>query len=327
MGARLPEVHIAMNPLGSSRDEIPPSTEVSPPPSLLPAPVLDPLLAANPRYLLRTLCASISLPATSLPAASLPADRAIAIYLPVAYFAEPDRRFPVFYLHDGQNLFDGTTSYIAGRTWRAHTTTDRLTAQHCIEPVILVGIANAGDHRMPEYTPDADPQLGGGLGALYGQLLIQNLKPLVDRNFRTLPDARHTALGGSSLGGLISLFLALEHRDVFGKIAVLSPSLWWNGRSILRLARRASTEPELDIWLDIGTAEGAHHLRDADLLFSILAERGWQAGSNLVYNRVVAGVHNEDAWAERFGEVLAFLFPAPRPPLDPALDQPQGCAP
>ena len=311
MGARLPEMHIAMNPLGSASNEAPSSAAAPQPPSLAPAPVRNPVLAANPRYLLRTLRS-----AAPLPLVSLSPDRIITIYLPLAYLAEPDRRFPVFYLHDGQNLFDGTTSFVAGRTWRAHTTADRLTSQDCIEPVILVGIANAGNHRMPEYTPDVDPQLGGGLGPIYGQLLIKDLKPLIDREFRTLPDARHTALGGSSLGGLISLFLALEHRDVFGKIAILSPSLWWNGRSILRLARRASPEPELDIWLDIGTAEGAHHVRDADLLFSILAEGGWQAGSNLVYQRLVAGVHNEDAWAERFGEVLAFLFPAPRPPLE-----------
>ena len=170
---------------------------------------------------------------------------------------------------------------------------------------------------MPEYTPVADPQLGGGRGPLYGRLLLNDLKPLIDREFRTLPAANHTALGGSSLGGLISLFLALEHRDLIGKIAVISPSIWWNGRSILRLARRAAVEPNLAIWLDIGTAEGAHHLRDTDLLFSILVERGWEAGQNLAYQRVLGGLHNEDAWADRFGDVLAFLFPAERPLLNP----------
>lgn len=264
--------------------------------------MLNPELAANTRYLLRTLRG-----------ASIPADRSIAVYLPVAYLAEPDRRFPVFYLHDGQNLFDGTTSYLPGHTWRAHTTADRLTEIACMEPVILVGVANAGVDRMPEYTPVADPQLGGGRGPLYGRLLLNDLKPLIDREFRTLPSAEHTALGGSSLGGLISLFLALEHRDRIGKIAVISPSIWWNGRSILRQARRASVEPNLSIWLDIGTAEGAHHLRDTDLLFSILVERGWESSQNLVYQRIQGGLHNEDAWADRFGDVLAFLFPAKRP--------------
>lgn len=297
-----------MDPRGPASEDSSPSTTTekqSSAPRLIPLAVQSPELAANPRYLLRTLSG----------APSLPAPRTIAIYLPLAYLAEPDRRFPVFYLHDGQNLFDGTTSYLPNHTWRAHTTADRLTEQASIEPIILVGVANAGNDRMPEYTPDVDPQLGGGRGPQLGQLLIGSIKPLIDSDFRTLPDARHTALGGASLGGLMSLFLALEHRNVFGRIAVISPSLWWNGRSILRLARRASPEPELDIWLDIGTAEGAHHVRDTDLLFSILAERGWQTGRNLIYQRVVGGLHNEDAWADRFGEILAFLFPAPRPAL------------
>ncbi len=296
-----------MNSPFSEPDEVPgPTLPLAPSslPDLIPAAVANPELAANPRYLLRTLRHS-----------SIPSDRTIAIYLPEAYLAEPDRRFPVFYLHDGQNLFDGTTSYLPGRTWRAHTTADRLTEQECIEPLILVGIANAGDGRMPEYTPEADPQLGGGLGPLYGQLLIHDLKPLIDQQFRTLPDARHTALGGSSLGGLISLFLALEHRDLFGRIAVISPSIWWNGRSILRLARRAAPDPALSIWLDIGTAEGSHHLRDTDLLFSILVERGWESGRDLTYQRILGGLHNEDAWADRFSDILAFLFPAKRPSM------------
>ena len=300
MEARPLESSTTINPL---YPDLP--TPPQPATRLVPAPVLNPELAANPRYLLRTL----------RNAHALPADRTITVYLPSAYLAEPDRHFPVFYLHDGQNLFDGTTAYLPNHTWRAHTTADRLTEQECIEPLILVGIANAGNDRMPEYTPVADPQLGGGRGPLYGQLLLHDLKPLIDREFRTLPDAPHTALGGSSLGGLISLFLALEHRNSFGRIAVISPSIWWNGRSILRLVRRASIDPELVIWLDIGTAEGAHHVRDTDLLFSILAERGWQSGRDLVYQRVLGGLHNEDAWADRFGDILSFLFPARRPSL------------
>ncbi len=298
MGARPLESRSTIDPLET---DIP--AKALPPPCLVSLAVLNPELAANPRYLLRSL----------RNARALPSDRTITIYLPTAYLAEQDRHFPVFYLHDGQNLFDGLTSYLPNHTWRAHTTADRLTEQQSIEPIILVGIANAGNERMPEYTPAADPQLGGGRGPLYGQLLMRDLKPLIDREFRTLPGPGTTALGGSSLGGLISLFLALEHRDVFGRIAVLSPSVWWNGRSILRLSRRALPDPELFIWLDIGTAEGAHHVRDTDLLFSILADRGWEAGCNLVYQRVLGGFHNEDAWANRFGDVLSFLFPAPRP--------------
>lgn len=277
----------------------------SPPaPYLSLASVTSEEFLGNPRYLLRTLYS-----------AALPGSRTITIYLPAAYLAQPERSFPVFYLHDGQNLFDGDTSYLPRHTWRAHSTADRLTESGSIEPVILVGIANAGFERMAEYTPTADPRLGGGQGSLYGTLLIEELKPLIDSEFRTSPSAANTALGGSSLGGLISLFLALEHRSIFGKIAVISPSLWWDGRSILRLVRQAIPEPPLSIWLDMGTAEGARHLHDTDVLFSLLVQRGWQEGQDLFYQRALGAAHHEDAWADRFGDVLSFLFPADRPLL------------
>ncbi len=141
----------------------------------------------------------------------LPDDRDIEVYLPEAYLSEPTRRFPVFFLHDGQNLFDSRTSYVPDCTWRAHTTADRLTREGIIEPVILVGINNTGVRRMAEYTPSRDLRLRGGDGDLYGRLLVEELKPLIDRTFRTLPGAPHTAIGGSSLGGLISLYLAFTY--------------------------------------------------------------------------------------------------------------------
>jgi predicted alpha/beta superfamily hydrolase len=243
----------------------------------------------------------------------LPDDRDIEVYLPEAYTSDPTRRFPVFYLHDGQNLFDGRSSYLADRTWRAHTTADRLTRAGLIEPVILVGINNTGVHRMAEYTPTRDPRLRGGDGDRYGRLLLEELKPLIDRTSRTLPGPAHTALGGSSLGGLISLYLGLCYPEVFGKLAILSPSLWWDNRSILRLLNETRTRPNLRLWLDMGTAEGLRHLRDTDLLHRRLLQRGWRDGADLHYVRIPGGLHNEDAWAARFDQVLRFLFPAHHP--------------
>lgn len=239
----------------------------------------------------------------------LPDARDIEVYLPEAYINEPARHFPVFYLHDGQNLFDGRTSYIPDHTWRAHTTADRLTREGLIEPVILVGINNTGLHRMAEYTPTRDPGLRGGDGDLYGRLLVEELKPCIDRTFRTLPDAANTALGGSSLGGLISLYLGFTYPDVFSKLAVISPSIWWNDRSIVRTASAGHARPSLRIWLDMGTAEGQRHLRDADFLHRRLVQNGWRDGLDLCYLRVPGGQHNEDAWAVRFDQVLRFLFP------------------
>jgi predicted alpha/beta superfamily hydrolase len=242
----------------------------------------------------------------------LPGRRDVTVYLPEAYLTDPSRRFPVFYLHDGQNLIDPRTSFVPGRTWRADEAADALTASHEIEPLILVGIANTGVRRMAEYTPTRDPRRGGGEGARYGRLLVEELKPLVDQSFRTLPDPANTAIGGSSLGGLISLALALDYPTVFAKAAVMSPSIWWNQRAILNRVSGARPKPHLRLWLDIGTAEGLRHLRDADLLHRRLLQRGWHddpgPAQDLCYARIPGALHDESAWAARFDQVLRFLF-------------------
>jgi predicted alpha/beta superfamily hydrolase len=256
-------------------------------------------LDLNPRYSVRKFHSEI-----------LPDDRVVSVYLPPQYLEQEERRFPVFYLHDGQNLFDGRTSYIAGRTWNAHTAADRLNAGGEIEPVILVGVANTGLRRMAEYTPTRDFKMGGGEGRSYGRLLIEELKPLIDSSYRTLPEAGNTGLGGSSLGGLISLYLGFTHPEVFGKVAVMSPSLWWDQRSIFNLVDQRHQKPELRIWLDIGTAEGARHVKDADHLERQLIKRGWKPGIDLAYMKAEGAVHDENAWSERFGDVLRFLYPA-----------------
>ena len=255
-------------------------------------------LDSNPRYSVRKFHSEI-----------LPDDRRVSVYLPPQYLEQVDRRFPVFYLHDGQNLFDGRTSYIAGRTWKAHTTADGLSSNGEIEPVILVGIANTGLRRMAEYTPTRDLKMGGGEGRSYGRLLVEELKPLIDRSYRTLSDASNTGLGGSSLGGLISLYLGFSYPEVFGKLAVMSPSLWWDQRSIFNVVDQTRPRPVLRIWLDIGTAEGVRHVRDADHLERQLIKRGWQSGVDLAFMKADGAVHDENAWSERFGDVLRFLFP------------------
>lgn len=244
----------------------------------------------------------------------LPEERDVEVYLPEAYINEPTRRFPVFYLHDGQNLFDGRTSYVPDRTWQAHITADRLTREGNIEPVILVGINNTGLHRMAEYTPSRDSSLRGGDGDRYGRMVVEELKPCIDREFRTVSDAAHTGVGGSSLGGLISLYLGFTYPEVFSRIAAMSPSIWWDNCAILRTVSTGRVRPDLRIWIDMGTAEGLRHLRDTDLLYRRLIERGWHDGPDsespdIRYRRVPGGMHNEDAWAARFDQVLRFLFP------------------
>ncbi|MEO6983397.1 MAG: alpha/beta hydrolase-fold protein, partial [Edaphobacter sp.] len=147
----------------------------------------------NPRYQVHAFHSEI-----------LPDDRAVMVYVPVEYGQQDERRFPVLYLNDGQNLFDGRTSHVAGKTWHVHETADRLVRDGVIEPVILVGIANTGLRRMAEYTPTRDDTMGGGEGRNYGRLLVEELKPWIDRSYRTRAGAESTGLGGSSLGGLVS---------------------------------------------------------------------------------------------------------------------------
>jgi predicted alpha/beta superfamily hydrolase len=236
--------------------------------------------------------------------------RNILVYVPGGYEEDTEQRYPVLYLHDGQNLFDGRTSHVPGLTWNVHNTADRLIAEGEIQPLIIVGIYNTGVHRINEYTPTRDPVYGGGDAGLYGRLLTEELKPWVDENYRTLGAAEHTGLGGSSLGGLVTLYLGLQRPDVFSRLAVLSPSVWWHRRSILSIVKKSNPVPRPRIWLDMGTDEGPAGVRNSDQLHQALLERGWRDGEDLLYTRVQGGRHNEGAWAKRVGPFLKFLFPA-----------------
>jgi predicted alpha/beta superfamily hydrolase len=240
----------------------------------------------------------------------LPTPRDLFIYLPEAYFTQPDRAFPLLVMHDGQNLFDGGLSYVKDSTWRVGSTADEEIAAGRAEPLVILGVANTGAQRMAEYTPTADRRLSGGKGRLYARLLVEELLPMMTAAYRILPGPEHTGVAGSSLGGLISLAIGLHFPNVFGLIGVLSPSIWWDDRAILKDVRSLTDQPPLRIWLDIGAAEGMRHLRDADLLAHLLEGKGWREGLDLLYRRVPGGLHNEAAWAGRFGEVLRFLFPS-----------------
>jgi predicted alpha/beta superfamily hydrolase len=238
----------------------------------------------------------------------LPARRDVIVSLPPDYF-QSKRRYPVLYLQDGQNLFDSATSFVKGSFWDVQTTSDRLIRDGAIEPLIVVGIYNTGIERMEEYTPMRDRNLGGGKAKLYGRLLVEELKPWVDQNYRTLEGPAHTGVGGSSLGGLVSLYLGLTWPHVFGRLAVLSPSVWWASGAMLQYVRRTRPEPRPRIWLDMGLAEGPAMIGKCDELRRLLQRRGWRDGIEMQYLRVPGGRHNEDAWAKRVDPFLRFLFP------------------
>ena len=235
--------------------------------------------------------------------------RDLIVYTPPGYEEQPGRRFPVLYLNDGQNLFDGATSFIPGQDWHVGQTTDECINAHVVEPLIVVGMYNT-KARVREYTPTHVTKLGGGRADRYAEFLIEEVKPFVEREYRTLPGPPNTGIGGSSLGGLVSLYLGLKRSKVFGKIAALSPSVWWNQLVIHRLVKSMHVEPRPRIWLDIGTREGPRMVQDVERFRDLLLEKGWRLGQDLHYERVEGAEHNEAAWAQRVRPFLQFLYPA-----------------
>jgi predicted alpha/beta superfamily hydrolase len=244
--------------------------------------------------------------------AHLEFDRTVQVYLPPGYDADPGRRYPVLYLHDGQNVFDRATSI--GEEWRVDETAQELITRGELQPLIVVGIYNTGVHRVDEYAPTAVPAKGGGGQADdYGRMLVEELKPFIDTTYRTLPGREQTAIGGSSLGGLLTMHLGLRYSEHFSMLAVLSPSVWWDDRVILEEVAALSAKLPLRIWLDAGTAEGPEVIPDARALRDALLAKGWSLGADLAYMEAEGGEHNERSWGARVGSVLQFFFPMPTP--------------
>jgi predicted alpha/beta superfamily hydrolase len=234
--------------------------------------------------------------------------REITIYLPAGYDEHPERRYPVLYLQDGQNLFDAERAYVPGQHWRVQEAADAAIGERTAAPMIIVGVDHAGPARIDEYTPTRDAKHnGGGRADDYARFLAEELKPAIDARFRTLPDAANTAIGGSSLGGLVSLHVALKRRDLFGRAVVMSPSVWWSDRVVLQTVD-AFDGPPPRMWLDIGGREGIEALRDARLLRDRLTRRGWDE-EHLHYFEDRRADHSERAWARRIRPALEFLFP------------------
>ena len=180
-----------------------------------------------------------------------------------------------------------------------------------MEPLIIVGIGNAGEFRIDEYTPSKDRHLGsGGKGWRYGRMLVDDLKSFIDERYETAP--QHTGIGGSSLGGLVSLYIGLHHPTVFGKLAIMSPSVWWGNRSIVDTLLSLDIPVRPRIWLDIGTNEGSDPQRiveDARLLRDALVKKGWRENDDLHFVEAEGAAHNEAAWRDRVDPMLRFLFP------------------
>ena len=241
--------------------------------------------------------------------------RDVLVYLPRGYRRFSRRRYPVLYLQDGQNVFDAATSF-SGVEWGVDEAAERLIKENLIEPLIVVAVANTGEQRIDEYAPtrgviDAKAKRkkrSKGLARKYAHFLMDELKPYIDRKYRTNPGAEFTGLGGSSLGGLVTFAIGILYPQVFGRLMVMSPSIWWDNFAIYRLVDSIQQKPPLKIWLDTGTAEpGWEQARE---LVNRLLEKGWKLQKDLQYMEAQGADHSEAAWAARVEPALRFLFPA-----------------
>jgi predicted alpha/beta superfamily hydrolase len=230
--------------------------------------------------------------------------RVVDVYLPESY--PSGLRYPVIYMHDGQNLADESLAF-AG-TWQLDAALERLAARGL--EAIVVGIHNS-PQRLLEYSPFPDRRHGGGDADRYLEFVAATLKPRIDRMFRTLQGRDETITIGSSMGGLVSLYAYFRFPSVFGRAGVMSPSLWYGQGAVLDFVGDART-PRGRLYLDVGMQEGAGTLKDARRLGRLLVRKGFRrkprASSSLRYVEDPHGRHQEASWARRLDGALEFLL-------------------
>lgn len=233
--------------------------------------------------------------------------RPIYVWLPPGYADSPGRRFPVVYMHDGQNAFDDPVNPFGHGGWHTNVTAAALIASSEIEPFLIVAIPNTGE-RMAEY--GLGENVFDASAHPYARYLIDDVMPLINRRYRTWTGPEHTSLMGSSMGGLISLFLAYHHPGLFGQAACLSTAFSipdTRGRLIADLISAEGHRP-VRVYLDSGTggpmedgAPGTRAVRD------LMLARGWTLDQDLVWHEEPGAPHNETAWRERVWRPLTFL--------------------
>ncbi|MGF1758592.1 alpha/beta hydrolase [Photobacterium sagamiensis] len=267
------------------------------------------------------------LPNFSIP--QLNRTRQIRIYLPIDY-QTTQHHYPVMYMHDGQNLFEPALSY-SGKSWQAAETLDDLQREGLTTGVILVGIDNSPLHdglrRMNEYSPwlnNQAPKLAhwennkqhmGGEGDAYADFIASTLKPYIDNHFRTQPEREKTTVAGSSMGGFISLYIALKHQSVFGNAGVFSPAFWFAENSMQHFIQATKISAPINIYMDIGTAETsdqdiaefpALYLDGAKRIHQQLGQHDERIHCQLYVDP--GAIHNEQAWAKRFPQMVRQFY-------------------
>ncbi len=224
--------------------------------------------------------------------------RRIWIYLPEDY-ATSGKRYPVLYMHDGQNIFDDATSYSG--EWGV----DEFFDSTALPKSIVVGIDNGGDKRLNEYCPydfsltgiDANNKMNKGEGGLYAGFLVKTLKPFIDKRYRTAKDKKNTFIAGSSMGGLISLYAVLKYPTVFGGVAVFSPAFWVTGTNIYKDIRKKGKSVRSKIYFLGGKLEGESMIPDMLKAFQAMAAVSKSTMTTVIRDE---GLHNEATWRKEF---------------------------
>lgn len=262
--------------------------------SCTPAPDRAPSAAANVTVLTTTF---------TIP--GLDRQRTVRLYLPPGY-ADSSGRYPVLYMHDGQNLFDKSSAY-AGE-WQVDEILNSLAGNEQLE-LIVVGIDNGGEHRMTELNPLDHAEYGKSEAGAYLALLRDVVKPYIDQHYRTLPDAANTGIMGSSMGGLFSHFAALEAGDIFSKIGIFSPSYWITGSAVTRYQQ--SPVPAGARWyFYVGGDEGGGMADQAKQVYQAVDTLPASQGQRQ-FNLVMDAQHNEAAWAAEFRQAVLWLYAKP----------------
>jgi predicted alpha/beta superfamily hydrolase len=245
----------------------------------------------------------------------LPSTRGIWVYLPPTYLENARAKFPVVYMHDGQNLFDVKTAF-GGIEWQVDETMDAAAEDGTVREAIIIGVENTAA-RMAEYTPTVDSTVGdGGKADAYLDLLVKELKPKVDGELRTLTGREDTAIIGSSLGGLVSSYAGTTHSETFALLGVMSPSTWWDGLVILTdvAATKGKTPHPLRVYVDSGdSGPSSDDVTETAKLAQAYRDLGYVDDVDLKYVVQKGGQHNETYWAQRLPGALHFLL-GPRSP-------------
>ncbi|MEI6388065.1 MAG: alpha/beta hydrolase-fold protein [Spirochaetota bacterium] len=249
--------------------------------------------------------------------AALGVDRTLRICLPPDY-AETGRRYPVLYMHDGQNLFDAATSF-AGE-WKideALTVLSRRDEGNGIPlAAIVVGIDNGGSERLNEYSPFVDARSPRPRGSPYIESIVEDLKPWIDARYRTLAGREYTWIGGSSMGGLISLYALWSHPQTFSKALCFSSALMFGDHAMLELIKTKGISPDIAVYLDVGSREEGLPVGDQAMVedsrnvYEALLAAGLGQAS-LAFVLDPKGIHNEGAWARRFPSAYEWMIHAP----------------